>query len=283
VPDPLGVELGVRLESQDTRSSDPALPDRDFDTLSAAAGLVLRLSDAWSTTANLTRSERAPTAEELYSDGPHAATFSYEIGDPTLAPEVGTGVDLTLRADTERVEGTLSAFASRYSDFIYLRDTGLVQDELSVLQYTQDDAELYGFELHGHVELLHGADSHLHVGLTYDQVRASLRATGEPLPRIPPRSALLTLVYLAQRWDARLEGRWVDEQSRVADNEEPTPSYAMLDASLGYKIFAGAVLHELLLRGTNLGDVAAYNHVSFIKLQAPLPGRSVALTYRLLF
>ncbi len=283
VPDPLGVELGVRAENQDTRSSDPALPDRDFDTLSAAAGLVLRLSDAWSATANLTRSERAPTAEELYSDGPHAATFAYEIGDPALASEVGNGVDLTLRTDTERFEGTISAFASRYSDFIYLLDTGVLQDDLSVLQYTQDDAELYGFELHGHVEILHGADSHLHVGLTYDQVRASLRATGEPLPRIPPRSALLALVYLAQRWDARLEGRWVDEQARVADDEEPTPSYAMLDASLGYKIFAGAVMHELLLRGTNLGDEAAYNHVSFLKLQAPLPGRSVALTYRFLF
>lgn len=283
VPDPLGVELGVRLENQDTRSSDPALPDRDFDTLSAAAGLVVRVSPSWSATANLTRSERAPTAEELYSDGPHAATFSYEIGDPTLAPEVGTGVDLTLRADAERFEGSLSAFASRYSEFIYLLETGIVQDDLTVLQYTQDDAELYGFELHGHVEILHGADSHLHVGLTYDQVRASLRATGEPLPRIPPRSALLALVYLAQRWDARLEGRWVDEQARVADNEEPTSSYTMLDASLGYKIFAGAVMHELLLRGTNLGDEAAYNHVSFIKLQAPLPGRSVALTYRVLF
>ena len=75
----------------------------------------------------------------------------------------------------------------------------------------------------------------------------------------------------------------MDEQARVADNEEPTPSYTMLDASLGYKIFAGAVMHELLLRGTNLNDEEAYNHVSFLKLQAPLPGRSVALTYRVLF
>jgi len=43
------------------------------------------------------------------------------------------------------------------------------------------------------------------------------------------------------------------------------------------------VLHELLLRGTNLSDEEAYNHVSFLKLQAPLPGRSVALSYRVLF
>jgi iron complex outermembrane receptor protein len=282
-PDPLGVELGVRLENQDTRSSDPTLPDRDFDTLSAAAGLVLRLSDAWSAGANLSWSERAPTAEELYSDGPHAATFAYEIGDPNLESEVGQGVDVTIRADRDRYDGSLSAFTSRYADFIYLRDTGVVQDDLTVMQYTQNDAEFYGFELHGHVELVHIADSHVHLGLTYDQVRASLRATGEPLPRIPPRSALLALIYLTERWDARVEGHWVDEQERVANNEQPTPSYTMLDVSVDFKIFAGTVMHELLLRGTNLTNEEAYNHISFLKLQAPLPGRNIALTYRFLF
>ena len=282
-PDPLGVELGVRLENQDTRSSDPGLPDRDFDTVSAAAGLIVRLAEGWSAGANLSRSERAPTAEELYSDGPHAATFAYEIGDPNLESEVGQGVDVTIRADRDRYDGSLSAFASRYADFIYLRDTGLVVDDLAVMQYTQADAEFYGFELHGHLELVHIARSHVHVGLTYDQVRASLRKTGEPLPRIPPRSALLALIFLTERWDARLEGHWVDEQLRVADNEEPTPSSTMLDASVGYKIFAGAVMHELLLRGTNLTDEAAYNHVSFLKAQAPLPGRNIALTYRFIF
>jgi iron complex outermembrane receptor protein len=282
-PDPIGVQFGLRLENQDTTTSDPDLPDRDFDTFSASAGLVMAFSDAWSSTINLTRSERAPTPEELYSDGPHAATFAYEIGDPTLSAELGMGVDFTIRADYGWLEATASAFATQYDNFIYLRDTGVEEDGLAVMRFGQDDAEFYGFELHGHVELIHRPSSHMHVGLTYDQVRANLRSTGEALPRIPPRSALVALVYLSQRWDARLEGRWVDDQPRVADNEDPTPSYTMLDASLGYKIFAGAVLHELLLKGTNLTDEQAYNHVSFLKLQAPIPGRNISLVYRFLF
>jgi iron complex outermembrane receptor protein len=57
----------------------------------------------------------------------------------------------------------------------------------------------------------------------------------------------------------------------------------MLHASLGYKLFAGTVLHELVLRLRNLTDEAAYNHVSFIKNQAPLPGRDVSMVYRLVF
>jgi iron complex outermembrane receptor protein len=63
---------------------------------SAAAGLIVRLAEGWSASANLSRSERAPTAEELCSDGPHAATFANEIGDPTLGSEVGQGVDVAL-------------------------------------------------------------------------------------------------------------------------------------------------------------------------------------------
>lgn len=43
------------------------------------------------------------------------------------------------------------------------------------------------------------------------------------------------------------------------------------------------VVRELRPRGTNLNDEEAHNHVSFIELQAPLPGRNIALTYRLIF
>jgi iron complex outermembrane receptor protein len=238
VPDPLGVELGVRLENQDTRSSDPALPDRDFDTLSAAAGLVVRLMDG---------GQPAPTCRGPSALRPRRSSTRTDpcrhvrVRDrrSNLEARLGKASTRTIRADRGRYDGSLSAFASRYADFVYLRDTGLVQDGLAVMRYTQDDAEFYGFELHGHVELVHIADSHFHIGLTYDQVRATLRASGEPLPRIPPSSALLALVYLTERWDARIEGRWVDEQQRVADNEQPTPSFTMLDASVGYKIFTG--------------------------------------------
>jgi iron complex outermembrane receptor protein len=114
-------------------------------------------------------------------------------------------------------------------------------------------------------------------------VDAEFADTGDPLPRIPPKRGRLALVYMAERWDARIEGWWVDDQTDVAEHETPTPGYEMLNASVAYKIFAGKVVHELLLRGRNLTDEAAYNHVSFIKFQAPLPGRDISLVYRLLF
>ena len=46
---------------------------------------------------------------------------------------------------------------------------------------------------------------------------------------------------------------------------------------------SGRTIVELLLRGTNLTDQEARNHVSFLKDLAPLPGRDVRLDVRLDF
>ena len=248
----------------------------------ASVGVVWDFSEHWGLTASLNRPERAPTPEELYADGPHAATFAYEIGDPDLDTEVGHGVEASLRVEYPRFEATLSAFASRYSNFIFLDDTGDEIDGFEVFRFSQDDAEFRGFELHGHFEILHTGANHLHLGFSYDQVNAEFRDDGEPLPRIPPRRGRLALIFMGERLEARIEGWWVDDQTRVSDHESPTPGYTMLNASCSYRLFAGKTVHEFILRGRNLTNEAAYNHVSFLKVAAPLPGRDIAVIYRLL-
>jgi iron complex outermembrane receptor protein len=80
-----------------------------------------------------------------------------------------------------------------------------------------------------------------------------------------------------------VEVRWVDEQDRLADNETPTDGHTLLNASLSYRLYAGATATDLVLRGTNLTDEEARNHVSFLKDQVPLPGRDVSLTVRVAF
>jgi iron complex outermembrane receptor protein len=280
--DPVGFQFGLRFDREEARSSDPDLPARDFSTWTGSVGVVWDFLDHWGLTASFNRPERAPTAEELYSNGPHAATAAYEIGDPWLESETGQGFELSLRAEYERFEATLSAFATRYDNFIYLAETGEEIDGFEVVQFSQADTEFTGLELHGHFEILHTGSSHLHLGFSYDRVEAEFRSNGEPLPRIPPQRGRLALVYMNDRIDARLEGWWVDEQDRISEHETATPGYEMLNASFAYKIFAGKLLHELVLRGRNLTDEAAYNHVSFLKTAAPLPGRDVALIYRLL-
>ncbi len=282
-PAPWGVQLGARIERQNTTSRDPELPDRQFNAASFSGGLTWALATGWLLNLSATHSERAPTAEELYSDGPHAATLTYEIGNPELASEQGNGLDLSLRSSGERVEGAASLFFTRFDDFIYPVDTGEQLDGLDVRRFAQANAEFWGLELHGGVELMHHGAHHLHVEAIFDLVRAELSQSGENLPRIPPQSARLGLLYLGEHLDARLEWRWVDQQDRIAEHEDSTPSFSMLNASASYRLISGSLVHELLLKGSNLLDEEAYNHVSYIKFQAPLPGRNISLSYRLVF
>ena len=114
-------------------------------------------------------------------------------------------------------------------------------------------------------------------------MRAELTATNEPVPRIPPLRFGGGVHYDQSRWRARVDVLRATEQDRVSETETPTPGYAMLDASVGYRFFTGGLVHDVSLVGTNLTDELARNSVSFIKDQAPLPGRDVRIVYRLSF
>ncbi|MEN8162644.1 MAG: TonB-dependent receptor, partial [Acidobacteriota bacterium] len=169
-PRPWGVQAGLRGEIQDTDTIDPDLPARSFSSFSASAGVTYAFSEVWGLNVTVSHSERAPTAEELYSDGPHVATSTYEIGDADLTVEKGNGLDLTLKMSGERVNGSASVFRTRFSDFIYLTETGMEMDGLEVRVFSAGDAEFKGFELHGDVELFHGGENHVHLEATYDRV-----------------------------------------------------------------------------------------------------------------
>ncbi|MEZ5331080.1 MAG: TonB-dependent receptor [Thermoanaerobaculia bacterium] len=278
-------QVGLRYDHQDSSATGQA--DRTFSAASASAGLVWSASTGYTTALTLSRAVKLPDPEELYANGPHIATQVFEIGDPDLDAETTLGVDLALRKTSGRVQGELSLFSSRSSDYIYDRLTGELvegeEDPLPVVQFTQADAEFYGAEATAHIELLHREPQHLELELSGDMVRAELSDTGEPLPRISPARFGGGLRYRGDRFSGSLFVRHTLEQDRTAEFETPTDGYTMVDATAGYRFFTGDVVHDLLLSATNLTDEVARNHVSFLKDTALLPGRDVRLTYRLSF
>jgi iron complex outermembrane receptor protein len=175
------------------------------------------------------------------------------------------------------VRGEASLFVNRFDDYIFEEVTGEEENGLPVARFVQADARFVGGEAGATVELLHGEPHHLDLELTADVVRAVLRGTGENLPRIPPLRYGVGLHYDSERWNGRVELRAVAEQDRTAPNERATEGYTVLNASAGWRLFAGRSVVELVLRGTNLTDAEARNHVSFLKDLAPLPGRDIRL------
>jgi iron complex outermembrane receptor protein len=286
---PVRLQLGARYENQDVSASFADFPfespitGRSLDGLSGSVGLVWLPATDYSVGLSVARSVKLPNAEELFAHGPHIATNAFEIGDPNFDEEKSLGADLSFRKVHGGLTFQISAFASRFDDFIFDEFTGEEEDGLQVIRFVQRDAEFVGGEAHVDIGLVHTEPHHLELELFGDYVRAELRDTGDPLPRIPPLRYGTGLVYQGPSFSGRVEVRHVDEQDRVSEFEEPTESYTMLNASLGYRFFLGGVINDVLLRGTNLTDEEARNHVSFLKGLAPLPGRDVSLVYRLSF
>ncbi len=276
----LKLELGARHDR--IRISPEGGDAARFGATSLAVGGLWRFSESVHLGFNLDRAERAPTAEELFSDGPHIATQSYELGDAGLGKERALAGELGLHVHAGRVDAKLSVYQARYDDFIYLADTGAEEDELPVRQWTQGDARFTGWEAEAKIALAEGASGDWSLRVFADGVDAKLDS-GERLPRIAPGRVGLDIDWSRGGWWARVGAVRVATQDEVSPMEDPTPGYTLVDAGLGYHWDVGAAGWELFLEGRNLTDREARVHTSFLKEVAPLPGRNIAAGVRVVF
>ena len=231
---------------------------------------------------NLSHSERAPSAEELFVNGPHPGTQAFEIGDPDLAKERSNGVELTLRGNGDGYSFGASAYHIWFTNYIYEQATGAIQDDLPVFQYLQDDARYLGFEVEGSARLARIGGVTLNADALADYVRATIRSTG-PAPRIPPFRMLGGLEAQSDRINGRLEVEWVAGQDRTAPLETETDGYAMVNFSLSFHPFGQGNESAIVLSANNVFDVEARRHASFLKDYAPLAGRDFRISARFMF
>ncbi|WP_419940300.1 TonB-dependent receptor [Candidatus Palauibacter sp.] len=276
------LEAGGRLEAQ--TASTPAL-ERSHTAASTSLGAVIHASEAVEVLFSGSRSVKLPVAEELFTEGPHLATLTFEVGNPDLEAEIAYSLEGGIRLGADRVRGSINVFSNSFDNFVYQRVSGAERSGLPELIWSQAGARFTGFETEMEFHLRHGAEPGYHVTLDalLDYVRAELSETGDPLPRIPPLRFGLGLNYETPRFRARLDARRTTAQERVAEFEDPTPGYTLVNARLHYTIEHGRFIHGIVLSGLNLTNAEARSHTSFLKDLAPLPGRNIRLFYQLGF
>jgi iron complex outermembrane receptor protein len=255
--------------------------DVDLNTFSQSAGAVWDFVPDYALALSVAHTERAPTGQELFADGPHVATGAFEIGDADLGIERSLGTDLTLRKKEGKIRGFVGAFYNRFWDYISLNPTGEEEDDLPVYAFQAVDADFFGFESQVALFLVDRPGEEFSFDIQPDYVWAQDRDNDESLPRMTPfRLKLGTTYYNKDLLRARLEVQQVFAQNRTAEYETSTDGYTMLNLFLSKEI--GENL-ELFVRGTNLLSEKARNHVSFIKDVAPLPGASAMAGVRVRF
>lgn len=294
-----GVELGARLEQAELSPEQPdsinascegsglspsQYKNQDFNTHSVSLGLVrdLNFSSAqnWQFTTSLTSAQRAPSTQELFSCGAHAATQTFDVGNPDLNIEEALNVELGIRKTQGKFISAFNVYQNRISDFIYAKNTGVEVGGFGQYQYVQQNVTFVGGEVDLAYQLLDGFTL---TGMA-DRVRA------DDLPRIPADRIGLgfevsTMALLSTQSDWKVFGQWqqIQKQDQVAENEEQSLGYDLVTLGLMYETILANSEYRIDLKANNLLDEEVRQHTSFVKEQAPQPGRNVSLALAVSF
>ncbi|MBN8816138.1 MAG: TonB-dependent receptor [Sphingomonas sp.] len=262
---------------------------RSFSSVSASAGASYGLSDDWRIGLNVSRTERAPSDEELFANGPHAGTQAYELGNPNFKLEKSWGFEATLHGHGPGYSIDASAYYNTFSNYIYdaqapqatceaaAAPSGRTVD-LPCFVYTQANARYYGFEVDASLKLATIGAFAINADGVADYVHANIVNVG-PVPRIPPLRLLGGIEAQSDRLSGRIEVEHVFDQNRIAAFETPTSGYTMVNASINIAPWSSNKT-SLTLSANNIFDVDARRASSVLKDFAPLAGRDIRVTLK---
>jgi iron complex outermembrane receptor protein len=278
---PFQIEAAARGEFTTVEAQTLGI-ERDYDTYSGALGLVYEGIEGVRIGINGSRAERAPSAEELFSNGPHIATQAFEVGDPDLRTERAWGLEAFARGAIGKGTFNLTAYRQWFDNYIFLEETGEEEDDLPVFQYLQQDADFWGFEADLSYPVIDTEGFRLLTDLRASYVEAEL-ADGAAVPRIPPLSLLGALEAQTGPIDLRGEVQWFDKQDRVTTFETPTDSFTLVNALVAWHPLENNRNVTVQVAADNIFDVNGRRHASFTKDFVPLIGRNIRASVRLSF
>ena len=275
-----------RIEPHEERDSRRVgrIQTRDFAGMSAGLSNYYRPSSTLTLGTTLMRTFRAPGIEELFSEGPHLAAYSYEVGNGALGSERGLGLELFADYHLEEGHLHLAVFRNEINGYIFPKNSG----ERSLRR-----ADLFLYRTVGEHVLMHGAEANFDwhlaepwkVAGTLSYVRGRLiDLNDEPLSRLPPLQGHLSLTCEpTEALSATIDLRLAAEQSQTGEFEKPTEGYAVLDFSGQYYEEWGGRLHTFSLTLENATDAVYRNHLNRVKEILPEPGRNLRLLHKIFF
>ena len=280
-----------------------AAQSKDFTPHNLSVGGLYSFNENWSLGTNLTHTERAPSQNELFANGPHLATGQFEIGNTTLSVERSNGVDAQIRWKAGKNSLSVGGFYTRFNNFISLSNTANkrgVDGEINPVDANGDGvadgsgegiiqeavlkavpAVFKGFEAEGKFRIYEGRGN-LNLNLRGDYVRATNLDTGEPLPRIAPLRLGFGLDYSFGQFGSRLDVLHGFAQNRTDTFETKTEGYTQVNALASYKfkkVFSGASF-EIFAKARNLLNEEMRDSSSVLKDIAPMAGRSLLIGVR---
>ena len=278
----LGTELVPEIMNTGSDTPSITLQNRNFNLMSYSAGGLWNFMQGHGIGLAYTVSQRAPSAQELYSYGAHESTATFDIGNPNLNKETSHNLEFNIQKTSGLLRGKASVYANRFNNYIYGYYTGQsVPDagDFSVVVAQQASATIKGIE----GEITYNWRQYGVGGRLFGDASQGTFDAGGNLPLQPAPRVGAEIAHQRNGWLANATYIYSFQQNRLADWEQgPAPSYNLLNAGISYTEKIRSVNWTVYMNLKNLlNDQIRYATTPMaVRLYAPQPGRSFMVGLR---
>ena len=258
------------------------LQNRNFNLLSYSAGGLWNFMQGHGAGIAYTVSQRAPSAQELYSYGAHESTATFDIGNPNLNRETSHNLEFNIQKTSGLTRAKASVYANRFNNYIYGYYNGQsVPDagNFSVVVAQQAAATIKGVE----GELTYNWREHGVGGRVFGDASQGSFDAGGNLPLQPAPRLGAEIAHQQNGWLTNATYIYSYQQNRLASWEQgPAPSYNLLNAGISYTEKIKDVNWTVYMNLKNLlNEQIRYATTPMaVRLYAPQPGRSLMVGLR---
>lgn len=261
------VELGARVEHQKI-DVDAQKQDYSDTGVSASAAANWRFAPNYKLSLTGSHQQRLPLAQELYADGIHFATNTFERGNANLDVEKSNNLELGLHYEADKLDYSLHVYHNWFDNYIYGATTDN-EGSFRLIDYKQDKATFYGTE----AKLGYQLSPDYKLSVFGDYVRGEIDNTNAP--RVPAgRLGTKVDAIFADGWSGMAEYCRVFKQDKIAAYEQETEGYNMVNVGVAYAgNYANKQDYRVYFKANNLLDDEVYSHASFLS-HIPQVGRN---------
>ncbi len=268
-------------------------PTHTWQNLSGTLGAIYHFGPHLDLNLNASSAWRSPTTSELYSNGIHHGTGTYEYGNTGLGVERAYHFTATLAyVQNQRLNGEISVYRNFIDNYIYQEPdtvpTLTVRGAFLTARQQQADATFTGVDVGATYQL----SDHLLFSTKASLVRAFNRSADEYFIWIPTDRYENSLRYAVEKQGEQgvfaenyfqISALAVSRQRNLPDNylardyALPPPGYVLLNAEAGTTVQVGKQQIEIGLIARNLLNTAYRDYLNRFRYYADEVGRSVTL------
>ena len=261
------VELGTRFDHQKIEI-DSKQKDYDGNAFSVSGAANWEFKPDYTLSLSASHQQRLPTAQELYSNGGHFATNTYELGNENLDKEKSNNVELGLHYEGDQLSYHVHVYHNWFDNYIYARTLDQYEN-FRLIEYSQDKAKFYGTE----AEVAYQFSDVYKASVFGDYVRGKI--DNDNAPRVPAgRLGTRVNADFDEHWSGSAEYSHVFNQDKFAAYEQESKGYNMVNVGIAYQYPLANKQHaKVYFNANNLLDETVYEHSSFLS-NIPQIGRN---------